>query len=82
MRFNWAMSLMPYGHEWRQQRRVFDQYLGHNVIQQYYPIMYEERLTLLRQLKVEPDQFMDHLLLYVHSYFSRLVRMTHPLSSL
>ncbi|KAJ2932202.1 hypothetical protein H1R20_g4910, partial [Candolleomyces eurysporus] len=62
MRFNWAMSIMPYGHEWRQQRQVFDEYFGHNVIQQYYPIMYEERLNLLRQLKAEPNQFMEHLL--------------------
>ncbi|KAJ2921246.1 hypothetical protein H1R20_g15845, partial [Candolleomyces eurysporus] len=62
MHFNWAMSLLPYGHEWRQQRQVFDQYLGHNVVQKYYPVMYEERLGLLRQLKAEPNQFMEHLL--------------------
>ncbi|KAJ2919349.1 hypothetical protein MD484_g973, partial [Candolleomyces efflorescens] len=63
MGFNWAMSLIPYGHEWRQQRRIFDQYLGHNAIQQYHPIMNEETLNLLRRLKAEPNQFMDHLLL-------------------
>ncbi|RXW19060.1 hypothetical protein EST38_g6788 [Candolleomyces aberdarensis] len=62
MRFNWAMSIIPYGHQWRQQRQAFDQYLGHNAVQQYYPLMYEERLGLLRQLKAEPNQFMEHLL--------------------
>ena len=67
MRFNWAMSIIPYGHEWRQQRQAFDQYLGHNAVQQYYPLMYEERLGLLRQLKAEPNQFMEHLLQCVHS---------------
>ncbi|KAJ2932188.1 hypothetical protein H1R20_g4911, partial [Candolleomyces eurysporus] len=63
MGFNWALTLMSYGREWKQQRQLFDQYLGHSVVQQYYPVMYEERLDLLRQLRAEPKQFLDHLLL-------------------
>lgn len=78
MHFNWAFSFMPYGQGWRQHRRAFEKYLGHNVLAQYYPIIYEERLILLQQLSAQPKRFMDHLLLCVlyDSLFQRTMVLT------
>ncbi|KAF6756369.1 cytochrome P450 98A3 [Ephemerocybe angulata] len=48
-----SFAFMGYGPEWRHDRRVFHQYLNHNAVSQYYPIMEEEALNLLRKLSAD-----------------------------
>jgi cytochrome P450 len=54
-----------YGQEWRHDRRVFHQYLNHNAVVQYHPIMEQEAFNLLRRLSETPADFRDHVRLYV-----------------
>ncbi|RXW18855.1 hypothetical protein EST38_g6998 [Candolleomyces aberdarensis] len=61
MDFTWTFGLMPYGLKWRQHRRAFHQYLNHNAMKLYHPIMQEETKSFLRKVKSQPDDIFDHV---------------------
>jgi cytochrome P450 len=56
-----SFAMMNYGADWRHDRRVFHQYLNHNAVVQYHPIMEQEAVNLLRRLTVNPEKFRDHV---------------------
>jgi len=58
---DWTFGMMPYGAEWKQHRRVFHQFVNQHAVAQYHPIIVQENLELLRQLKADPENFMDHM---------------------
>ncbi|KAF5336587.1 hypothetical protein D9611_006633 [Ephemerocybe angulata] len=67
-----SFAFMGYGPDWRHDRRVFHQYLNHNAVSQYYPIMEEEALNLLRKLSATPDEFRDHIRFTLGSLIMRI----------
>ena len=62
----WNFGFMKYGPVWRKYRRHFvHDFVGRSVLDQWHPIMYEERDRLLSGLKTTPEAFYKHLTLYV-----------------
>lgn len=77
MGFTWAFSLMPYGSWWRRHRKAFHQYFYPNAAAHYIPKqMSEARKTLVRLLE-EPNEFMDHIRVYVFSRIPILSQVTN-----
>ena len=63
----WAFALMNYGPKWRHRRRLFRQHFDHVACTGYETIqLIETRKTLARLLE-SPDDFHDHIKLYVRS---------------
>ena len=52
---------MPYGDEWREQRRLFDQHFKTSMIPSYHPGMRKEVQRLLGLLLDQPDHFYEHI---------------------
>ncbi|KAF6747126.1 cytochrome P450 98A3 [Ephemerocybe angulata] len=67
-----SFAMMNYGAEWRHDRRVFHQYLNHNAVVQYHPIMEQEAITLLRRLSEKPDDFRNHVRFTLGSIIMRV----------
>ena len=56
---------MPYGTKWRQHRRPFHQLVNSSALPKFYPIFNEEIVVLLRKLHESPEDFLEHIQLYV-----------------
>ncbi|KAJ2919015.1 hypothetical protein MD484_g1443, partial [Candolleomyces efflorescens] len=67
-----SFAMMNYGAEWRHDRRVFHQYLNHNAVVQYHPIMEQEAVNLLRRLTETPEKFRDHVRFTLGSIIMRV----------
>ena len=65
MEFTWGLGALPYGVEWRQNRRAFHQYLNNHAVQNYHPIMNEETKLFLQRIKSNPDDVFTGLQLSV-----------------
>ncbi|EIN06162.1 cytochrome P450 [Punctularia strigosozonata HHB-11173 SS5] len=57
----WNLGLMPYGSDWRNARKMFNQYLGLQESRLQRPKMVEYTHKLLRRLLSEPDRFLEHV---------------------
>ncbi|KAK7688868.1 hypothetical protein QCA50_007557 [Cerrena zonata] len=60
MEMGWAFSMISYNDEWRRKRKVFHQYLGSNVAQEYGAQEAEHVTEYLRRLRDTPEKFFDH----------------------
>ncbi|KAJ2914174.1 hypothetical protein MD484_g6242, partial [Candolleomyces efflorescens] len=58
---DFSFAMRNYGQEWRHDRRVFHQYLNHNAVVQYHPIIEQEAVNLLRKLTETPADFQEHV---------------------
>ncbi|KAJ2934354.1 hypothetical protein H1R20_g2712, partial [Candolleomyces eurysporus] len=68
----YSFAMRNYGQEWRHDRRVFHQYLNHNAVVQYHPIMEQEAFNLLRRLSETPADFRDHVRFTLGSVIMRV----------
>lgn len=60
METGWAFSMISYNEEWRQKRKIFHQYLGSNVSQEYGSLEAEQVTEYLRRLRDTPEKSFDH----------------------
>jgi len=58
MKWNWTFSTLPYGEQWRTQRKLFTQHLHPNNSQSFNPVIFEFVQNMLRQLRESPDDFL------------------------
>ena len=56
-----CLSLMNYGQEWREHRRMFQQYFRPMALFQYHSRMTKEVYHLLQLLLDTPDAFQKHI---------------------
>ena len=61
MGWNFATFVVPYGTQWRKQRKSFHEYFHANEVHKYVPIQRREVHTFLRRLLVTPEDFLDHI---------------------
>eukprot|EP00753_Platysulcus_tardus_P011500 PLAT3293.1.p1 GENE.PLAT3293.1~~PLAT3293.1.p1 ORF type:complete len:514 (-),score=-93.25 PLAT3293.1:19-1560(-) len=59
--WDWSFTLMPYGDEWRKNRRAFHQHFQQSAVSRYNTIYLRESRNLLDMLLTEPDGFLHHL---------------------
>ncbi|KAF5333831.1 hypothetical protein D9758_017428 [Tetrapyrgos nigripes] len=59
--FTWNLGFMPYGNEWKENRKGFRQELNPRKVVHYRPSMISATEQLLRRLLDKPDDFMRHL---------------------
>ena len=58
--WDFAMPVVPYGAQWRKQRKTFQQHFHANEVYKDMPIQRQEVHTLLRRLLVTPEDFFHH----------------------
>ena len=66
-RVGWEKSFafMGYGTRWKEHRKLFLQHFQPAAVVRYYPRFAEEAGLLLNRLVATPDDFMDHIRVYV-----------------
>ena len=69
MRFDWALSLMPYGDRWRRGRRVFEQNFRKTASQHYEPVQLIKVRELLKALLTSLDEPGPHFKTCVSVFF-------------
>ncbi|KIJ57190.1 hypothetical protein M422DRAFT_23283 [Sphaerobolus stellatus SS14] len=60
MGFHWNFVVMRYGDKWRRHRRTFHQYFNQHAIKAFQPVQTQCSRELLRRLREEPEEFLDH----------------------
>ncbi|KAF9008611.1 putative CyP450 monooxygenase [Hymenopellis radicata] len=58
---DYSITSMPYGHKWRQHRKLLHDYFSAARIHQYHAVQLNETRNFLRRLLDTPEQFMDHI---------------------
>ncbi|KAJ3534086.1 hypothetical protein NMY22_g7073 [Coprinellus aureogranulatus] len=71
--FQWSFGVMPYGTLWKDNRRTFHHFFTPTVLEQWHPIICEERDGFLKQLKANPKPTPDELFDAVHLLFGRAI---------
>ncbi|KAF5340288.1 hypothetical protein D9611_007844 [Ephemerocybe angulata] len=71
LEIGWSFAFMKYAADWRQHRRAFHQYLNHNAVGQYHPIMYEEVEIFTRKLRDNPKDFLEHVQVFFGTIIMR-----------
>ena len=61
MGWNTIFGFLPYGVQWRKQRKSFHEYFQPSVVNKYQPIQRREAQAFLRRLLVTPDNFFHHI---------------------
>ena len=59
-----SMALLPYGTEWREQRKLAHVALNPGAVKEYIPIQEEQSTLLNKALLEDPDDFFAHVRLY------------------
>lgn len=59
-----SMPLLPYGEEWRIQRKLAHSALSPSAVKKYYTIQEDLAAILGKQLLDNPEEFFDHIRLY------------------
>lgn len=65
MKINFLFPFMPYGDEWRNHRRIFQQYFSKNMDKEQETQLDFIRKGLLPNLYESPQNFPEHLVKYV-----------------
>ena len=66
MGWGWSFGMMNYGEQWKRHRKLFHQHFNQNAVDKYQHIQMRESRALLRRIRTNPDQFMDHIRMYVY----------------
>ncbi|OBZ67818.1 O-methylsterigmatocystin oxidoreductase [Grifola frondosa] len=59
--WEWNLGFIRYGQWWRRIRRTFHQHFNHSTIPKYREVQLHESRRLLRNLIVNPAQFVEHI---------------------
>lgn len=58
------MPLLPYGEEWRLQRKLAHAALSSSEVKKYYTVQEDLAAILAKQLLEDPEGFVDYIRLY------------------
>ena len=61
MGIDWTFALLPYGLQWRKQRKMFHQFFNVTAVEAYTSSQRSEARKLLSKFLHSPDQFMTHI---------------------
>ncbi|TFK66639.1 cytochrome P450 [Pluteus cervinus] len=61
MGWDFSLAFMPYGHQWRRHRRMFNSHFNITASARYKPIHLQETQFLLGRLLESPDDFLHHV---------------------
>ncbi|KAG1850693.1 cytochrome P450 [Suillus subluteus] len=62
--WNWMLTTMQYGEEWKLQRKMFAQQLNPKCIQEFHHVIYVQAAKLASRLLCSPEKFQDHTRLF------------------
>ena len=73
MGLDWSFALLPYGSQWRRQRKMFHQFFNSSTVEAYQPSQLSEARKFLVKLLDSPEQFMGHIRRFAHSNLPILI---------
>ncbi|GBE81550.1 Multifunctional cytochrome P450 monooxygenase af510 [Sparassis crispa] len=57
MGWDWALTLLEYGHKWRRHRKLMQEYLNIKKLPDYYPLHIRETHLMLKNILARPAEF-------------------------
>lgn len=65
MGWDWSFALYRYGPKWKFARRLFHHHFNNKVLPDFEPRQKKATYELLHRLAENPDNFLEHIRLYV-----------------
>ena len=75
--YSWAVPIMRYGNLWRSCRRLFHNFLSAKAVVNFDDYQYKSAHRFLARVVDSPEDFLDHVKLYVLTKIGSLAHLTY-----